>query len=72
MFDIPTLLSKIPDEYKPMAAVGIGSLMLVFLALFHGAGLHMISIQQSAENDACDRGGPVLQQVRFCLAGPCF
>jgi hypothetical protein len=46
MFDIPTMLAKIPDEYKPMAALGIGSLMLVFLALFHGAGLHMISVQQ--------------------------
>jgi hypothetical protein len=46
MFDISTLLAKIPDEYKPMAAVGIGSLMLVVLALFHGAGLHMISVQQ--------------------------
>jgi Ion channel len=46
MFDISSLLAKIPDEYKPMAAVGIGSLMLVVLALFHGAGLHMISVQQ--------------------------
>jgi hypothetical protein len=46
MFDISSQLAKIPDEYKPMAAVGIGSLMLVVLALFHGAGLHMISVQQ--------------------------
>lgn len=44
MFDIPTLLATIPDEYKPMAAVGIGSLTMVCLALFHGAGLHIISI----------------------------
>ena len=46
MFDIPTLLAKIPDEYKQMAAVGIGSVMLVFLALFHGSGLHLISVVQ--------------------------
>src|SRR5271156_113867 len=46
MFDIPTLLAKIPDEYKPMAALGIGSFMLVFLVLFHGAGLHLIFVQQ--------------------------
>jgi hypothetical protein len=46
MFDIPTLLAEIPDEYKPMAAVGVGSLTLVGLALFHGAGLHIISIMR--------------------------
>jgi hypothetical protein len=40
MFDIPALLAKIPDEYKPMAVLGIGSLRLVGLALFHDAGLH--------------------------------
>jgi hypothetical protein len=39
MFNIPALLAKIPDEYKAMAVLGIGSLMLVGLALFHGAGL---------------------------------
>ena len=46
MLDIPTLLAKIPDEYKPMAAAGVGSLTLVFLALFHGAGLHLISVHR--------------------------
>ena len=60
MFDIPTLLAKIPDEYKPLAAVGIGSLMLVVLALFHGAGLHMISVQQKRRQRRLRLGRPRL------------
>jgi hypothetical protein len=46
MFDVPSLLAKIPDEYKPMAALAIGSFMLVVLVLFHGVALHLISVQQ--------------------------
>jgi hypothetical protein len=42
---IPQLLAKIPDEYKPVTALGIGAFMLVFLALFHGFGLHRILLQ---------------------------
>jgi hypothetical protein len=60
VFDIPTLLAKIPDEYKPMVAVGIGSLMLVVLALFHGAGLHMISVQQKRRQRRLRSGRPRL------------
>jgi len=60
VFDIPTLLAKIPDEYKPLAAVGIGSLMLVVLALFHGAGLHMISVQQKRRQRRLRLGRPRL------------
>lgn len=41
---VPTLLANIPDEYKPFAAVGIGAFILVFLALFHGVGLHWIQL----------------------------
>lgn len=39
---LSSLLFNIPDDYKPVAALGIGALMLVFLALFHGAGLQRI------------------------------
>jgi hypothetical protein len=42
---IPELLTRIPDELKPIAALGIGTFVLVFLALFHGAGLHRILLQ---------------------------
>ena len=45
MASIPELLTKIPDEVKPIAALCIGTFVLVFLALFHGAGLHRILLQ---------------------------
>jgi hypothetical protein len=60
MFDVSILLEKIPDEYKPMAALGIGSLMLVSLALFHGIGLHIISIQQKRKQRELRLGPPRL------------
>ncbi len=62
MFDVSTLLEKIPDEYKPMAALGIGSLMLVGLALFHGAGLHIISVQQKRRQRQLRLGRPRLAE----------
>jgi Ion channel len=58
MFDISALLARIPDEYKPMAALGIGSFMLVGLALFHGAGLHLIFIQQKRRERRLRLGRP--------------
>ena len=45
MFDISPLLARIPDEFKPMAALAIGAIILVGLVLFHGAGLHRILTQ---------------------------
>lgn len=45
MPDIPALLAKIPDEFKPIAAIGVGALILVGLVLFHGVGLHHILVQ---------------------------
>jgi hypothetical protein len=41
---LSSLLLKIPDEFKPLAAIGIGSLILVVLLLFHGIGLHLIIV----------------------------
>ena len=42
MPDLSSLLREIPDEFKPMAALGIGAVILAGLVLFHGAGLHRI------------------------------
>jgi hypothetical protein len=58
MFDLPRLLAEIPDEYKPLAALGIGSLMLVGLAMFHGAGLHLIFVQQKRRERRLRMGRP--------------
>ena len=44
MSDLSSLLREIPDEFKPLAALGIGALILVGLVLFHGAGLHRILV----------------------------
>jgi hypothetical protein len=37
-----SVLSGIPDEFKPLTAFGIGAFILVCLSLFHGTGLHHI------------------------------
>jgi hypothetical protein len=42
MPDLPSLLFEIPDGYKPLAAIGLGAVMLLGIVLFHGAGLHRI------------------------------
>jgi hypothetical protein len=39
---LASLLSGIPEEFKPITSLGIGAFILVCLALFHGAGLHHI------------------------------
>ena len=44
MPDLSALLARIPDEFKPMAALCIGGFMLVLLVLLHGAGLHAILV----------------------------
>jgi hypothetical protein len=44
MPDLSALLVKIPDDLKPMVALGIGALILVFLVMFHGAGLHLFLV----------------------------
>jgi len=38
MPDLSVFLVKIPDDLKPITALGIGALMLVFVVMFHGAG----------------------------------
>ncbi len=57
---IPTLLDRIPDEYKPLAAISVGAVVLVFIALFHGAGLHWILVQQTRAEKRLRLGKPRL------------
>ncbi len=44
MPSLSSLLLRIPDDFKPLAAIGIGALILVLLVLFHGFGLHKILV----------------------------
>jgi|SRR5271169_2434849 len=72
MASIPELLAKIPDEYKPLAALGIGALVLVFLALFHGVGLHWILLQQRRGERRLRSGKPHLLAASFLFAWSVF
>jgi hypothetical protein len=60
MPDFSALLAKIPDEYKPMAALGIGAFMLVILVLLHGAGLHAILVFRARRERRLREGRPRL------------
>lgn len=46
MSDLPALVARIPDHYKPAVAIAVGSFFLVSIALFHGFSLHSILLQQ--------------------------
>lgn len=48
MAQIPSLLTSIPDEFKPLASLIFGAIILVCLTLFHGMSLHQILIQYQA------------------------
>lgn len=37
-----SLLMQIPDDFKPWAALMLGSVILVGLVLFHGSGIHWV------------------------------
>ena len=72
MSDISALLAKIPDEFKPLAALGIGAFMLVFLVLFHGAGLHHILIQHKRGERRLRLGRPYLVAASFLFGWSVF
>jgi hypothetical protein len=70
--NIPTLLAKIPDEYKPLAALGIGAFVLVFLALFHGVGLHWIQVWQRHGERRLRLGRPRIVAASFLFGWSVF
>jgi hypothetical protein len=72
MFDLAKLLARIPDEYKPLAALVFGSLMLVGLAMFHGAGLHLIFIQQKRRERRLRLGRPHVFAGLFLFGSSVF
>ncbi len=58
MRDLPALLAKIPDEFKPFAAIGIGAFILILLVLLHGAGLHAILVYRGYRERRLRTGRP--------------
>ena len=59
------LLQRVPDDYKPLAAIGIGAIILVGIVLFHGFGLHVVMVSH-------DRWRGRLFRHRAHLAGAAF
>ena len=58
MSHLPELLARIPDQLKPMAAIGIGALILVLLVLVHGIGLHGILVFRAHRERSLRMGRP--------------
>jgi hypothetical protein len=69
---LSSLLLKIPDEFKPWAALGIGALLLVLLVLFHGFGLHRILVQFKRAEMRLQMGRPHLTTAGFLFGWSVF
>jgi hypothetical protein len=69
---IPELLTKIPDEYKPLAALAIGAFVLVFIALFHGSALHWILVLQRCGERRLRVGRPRVIAASFLFGWSVF
>jgi signal transduction histidine kinase len=69
---LSSLLLRIPDQFKPLAAVGIGSLILVALVLFHGIGLHRVMVQFKRAEIRLRVGRPHLSRAGFLFGWSVF
>ena len=72
MGNVPALLAGIPDEFKPMAAIGIGAIMLVFIVLLHGAGLHFMLMRRQRWERRLRRGRPYIFAVLLLFGWSVF
>ncbi len=72
MPDLSSLLLKIPDAYKPLAAIGIGAFILVCLAVFHGVGLHRILLQHKRAERRLRSGRPHVLAAAFLFGWSVF
>jgi len=67
-----SLLLKIPDQFKPLAALGIGAIILVMLVLFHGLGLHRILVNFKRTELRLRVGRPHLGRAGFLFGWAVF
>lgn len=72
MLTLAALLQKIPDEFKPLAALVVGSIILVILVLFHGIGLHNILINFKRRELRLESGRPHLWGAAFLFGWAIF
>ena len=63
MPSVYSLLMRVPDEFKPWAAMGVGSLILVCLVLFHGIGIHRILVLHVSGEKRLRKGRPHVVQA---------
>jgi hypothetical protein len=69
---LSSLLQQIPDEFKPIAALGIGALILVCLVLFHGISLHKILVHFKRRELRLQAGRPHLWGAAFLFGWAIF
>ena len=69
---LSSLLLKIPDEFKPAAALGIGALILVALVLFHGVSLHRILVMHRRGEARLRAGRPHVWGAEFLFGWSIF
>lgn len=72
MPSISSLLFEIPDEFKPVAALGIGAVILVVLVLFHGISLHRILVQFKRAEMRLRAGRPHLWRAAILFGWSVF
>jgi Ion channel len=70
--DIAALAGRIPDEFKPIAALCIGALILVCLVLFHGVCLHYVLMQHQRGVKRLLLGRPHLIAASFLFGWAVF
>ena len=69
---LPSLLAGIPDDLKPLAAIGLGAILLVFIVLIHGAGLHFMLVRRQRWERRLRRGRPYIFAVLLLFGWSVF
>jgi hypothetical protein len=69
---ISSLLLRIPDEFKPAAALGIGAVILVCMVLFHGISMHQILVHFKRRELRLQAGRPHLWGAAFLFGWAIF
>lgn len=72
MPSISSLLLKIPDEFKPAAALGIGAVILVCMVIFHGISLHQILVHFKRRELRLQAGRPHLWGAALLFGSAIF
>ncbi len=69
---LSSLLQRIPEDFKPFAAVCLGSIILVGIVVFHGSGLHGIMVSQNRLHERLSAREPSLAGASFVFGWSVF